>query len=69
MFSIHIADDVIVGSKCTIQADIGERAMIGANSVVSRPVPAYTFAVGAPCRPLNYFGPPELAPEGVPVAK
>jgi acetyltransferase-like isoleucine patch superfamily enzyme len=39
-------------------ADIGTRAFIGANAVVSRPVPAYTVAVGAPARPIEYFGPP-----------
>ena len=57
---IKIADDAVVSSKCTVVADIGERAFIGANSVVSKSVPAFTVAVGAPAtRPVEYFGPRE----------
>lgn len=55
---ITIEDDAVVTTKCTIMANIGERAFIGANSVVTRPVPPYTVAVGAPARPIEYFGPP-----------
>ena len=51
--------------KCTILADIGERALVAANSVVTRPVPAYCLAAGAPARTVEYFGPPELRPPGV----
>ena len=60
---LRIEDDAVVTSKCTIMADIGRRAFIGANSVVSRPVPPYTVAVGAPARPIDYFGPPGQEPE------
>jgi acetyltransferase-like isoleucine patch superfamily enzyme len=64
---LRIEDHATVTTKCSIMADIGTRAFIGANSVVSRPIPAYTVAVGAPARPIDYFGPPgeepdELAP-------
>ena len=59
---LRIEDDATVTTKCTIMADIGKRAFIGANAVVSRPVPAYTVAVGAPAKPIEYFGPPGLAP-------
>lgn len=55
---IHVGDDAVVTTKCTVMSSIGERAFIGANSVVSRPVPPYTVAVGAPARPIDYFGPP-----------
>lgn len=63
---IRIADDVTTTTKCTILADIGTRAFIGANTVVTKPVPAYTVAVGKPARVVDYFGPegqepPELA--------
>jgi galactoside O-acetyltransferase len=54
---VTIADDVTVTTKCTIMADIGTRAVIGANSVVTRPVAPYTVAVGAPAREVDYFGP------------
>jgi acetyltransferase-like isoleucine patch superfamily enzyme len=56
---VRIEDDATITTKCTIMADIGERAFIGANSVVTRPVPAFTVAVGAPAKPVEYFGPPE----------
>jgi acetyltransferase-like isoleucine patch superfamily enzyme len=57
---IVIEDDVTVTTKCTIMAPIGTRAFIGANTVVTKPVPAYTVAAGAPARVIDYFGPEEL---------
>ena len=61
---VHIADDATITTKCSIMADVGTRAFIGANAVVSKPVPPYTVAVGAPARPIDYFGPPGQEPEG-----
>jgi acetyltransferase-like isoleucine patch superfamily enzyme len=55
---VRIEDDAVITTKCTIMADVGTRAFIGANSVVTRPIPPYTVAVGAPARPIEYFGPP-----------
>jgi acetyltransferase-like isoleucine patch superfamily enzyme len=60
-----IEDEAVVTSKCTIMANVGRRAFIGAGAVVSRPIPAYTVAVGAPARPIDYFGPPGEEPEGL----
>jgi acetyltransferase-like isoleucine patch superfamily enzyme len=62
---LRIEDDAVITTKCTIMADVGERAFVGANSVVTRPVPAYTVAVGAPARPIDYFGPPGEEPAGL----
>ena len=59
---IRIADDVTVTTKCTIIADIGTRAFIGANALVTKPVPAYTVNGGVPSRVLDYFGPDAEAP-------
>jgi acetyltransferase-like isoleucine patch superfamily enzyme len=59
---IRIEDDATITTKCTIMADVGRRAFVGANAVVTRPVPAYTVAVGAPARPIEYFGPPGEEP-------
>ena len=59
---LRIGDGVGVSDKCTIQADIGERAMIGSQSVVDRPIPPFCTAVGAPARVVRYFGPPEHDP-------
>ncbi len=59
---IKIEEDATTTSKCTIMADIGRRAFIGAGAVVTKPVPAYTVAVGAPARAIDYFGPPGHEP-------
>ena len=59
---VKIADDVTTLTKCTLLADIGTKATVAANSVVSKPVPAYSLVGGVPARLIDYFGPPELAP-------
>ena len=59
---IRIGDDAVITTKCTVIADVGERAFLGANSVVTRPIPAFCVAVGAPARAVDYFGPPERRP-------
>jgi acetyltransferase-like isoleucine patch superfamily enzyme len=63
---LRIAHHVTTTTKCTIIADIGERTFVGANSVVSRELPPYCLVVGAPARPIEYFGPPGQGPPGVP---
>jgi acetyltransferase-like isoleucine patch superfamily enzyme len=55
---VRIGKGAAVTSKCSLMADLGERAFIGANSVVTRPIPPYCVAVGAPARVIDYFGPP-----------
>jgi len=55
---IVIEDDATITTKCSIMAGVGRRAFVGANAVVTRPIPPYTVAVGAPARPVDYFGPP-----------
>jgi acetyltransferase-like isoleucine patch superfamily enzyme len=62
---ITIGDNAIVTSKCTILNSIGEGAVIGANSVVTQPIPPYCLAVGAPARVVDYFGPEDMRPEGI----
>jgi acetyltransferase-like isoleucine patch superfamily enzyme len=59
---ITIGDGAVITSKCTVLANIGERALIGANSVVINPIPSFCLAVGAPARVVEYFGPPEQRP-------
>ena len=62
---ITIGSGVAVYSKSTIVADVGDHAVIATGSVVTKPVPPYCFVGGAPARILEYFGPPELRPEGI----
>jgi acetyltransferase-like isoleucine patch superfamily enzyme len=63
---VRIGDGALISSKCTVMADVGERAVVGANAVVTRPVAAFTVSAGVPARPIEYFGPPEHAPLATP---
>lgn len=49
---LTIGEDVFVGTKVTILVggDIGRGAIIGACSLVTKPVPPYAIAVGSPAR-------------------
>jgi acetyltransferase-like isoleucine patch superfamily enzyme len=62
---ITIGEGAAILSNCTILASVGNRAVVGAHSVVTTPVPDYCLAVGAPARVVEYFGPPDLAPSDV----
>ena len=62
---IEIADDALILAKGTVIASIGERGVVGANSVVTKPVPPYTVVGGTPARPIDYFGPEGSEPEGL----
>ena len=61
---IRIEDDVQIHSKCTIVNSIGTRAIIGANAMVTKPIPPYCVAGGVPATVIDYFGPPGQEPPG-----
>jgi len=63
---IVIGDGAIVMTKCTVINSIGEKSVIGANSLVTRSIPAFCVAGGVPARVIEYFGPPESRPADVP---
>jgi len=65
---VTLEDHVTTTTKCTIIANIGTRTFVGANSVVSRPLPAYCVAAGSPARVLEYFGPPGQEPPEISAA-
>jgi acetyltransferase-like isoleucine patch superfamily enzyme len=52
---LTIADHVTVMAKCTVSADIDARTVVGANSVVLKPLPARCLAAGSPAEVLGYF--------------
>ena len=62
---IVIGEGASVMAKSTVLADIGTGAFVGANSVVTNPVPAYCLAAGTPAKVIDYFGPPDLRPTGL----
>ncbi len=53
-----------IGSGATILAnvEVGERAIVGAGSVVTRSVPARAIVVGNPAKILRYIDEPRQAP-------
>lgn len=53
--SIRIGNNVWIGEKSSILGNvtIGDGAIIGANSVVTHDVPAYSIAVGCPARVIK----------------
>jgi acetyltransferase-like isoleucine patch superfamily enzyme len=62
---ITVGDGALVLTNCTVVASIGAGAVVGANSVVTRPVPDFCLAVGAPARVIEYFGPPDRRPPSI----
>ena len=60
---ITIGDDVGVMAKATVINDVGERSFVGANSVVTKPVPPYSVAAGVPAQVIESLRP---SPTGTP---
>ena len=55
-------DGAIIMTKSTVLASVGERALVGAHSLVTKPVPAFCFAAGTPARVIEHFGRSDDAP-------
>lgn len=55
---VVIGEDTWIGAKVTVMAGvtIGNKAIVGANSVVTKDVPDYAVVVGAPARIIKYRG-------------
>lgn len=47
---VTIGADSWIGDRAIVMADIGRQCVVGAGSVVTRPVPDYAIAVGNPAR-------------------
>jgi acetyltransferase-like isoleucine patch superfamily enzyme len=47
---VKIGQDTWIGDRAVIMADVGEHCVIGAGSVVTKPIPDYAIAVGNPAR-------------------
>ncbi len=52
---ITLGDYVFTGANCVIMASMGEHCILGAGSVVIKPLPAYTMCVGSPARVIKRF--------------
>ena len=55
---VHIGENVWIGTGAIILpgVHIGRNSVIGAGSVVTRDIPAYSLAVGNPCRVIREIG-------------
>lgn len=51
---VTIGRDTWVGDRAVIMADVGEHCVVGAGSVVTRPVPGYAIVVGSPARIVGW---------------
>ncbi|MHC6229966.1 CatB-related O-acetyltransferase [Arthrobacter sp. MMS24-T111] len=60
--NINVGSDVWIGARTLVLAgvNIGDGAVIGAGSLVSRDVPPYSICVGQPARPVKFRIPQEL---------
>jgi acetyltransferase-like isoleucine patch superfamily enzyme len=54
---IVIEDNVSVMTKSTILNSIGQRSVIAAHSVVTKPIPPFVLAGGAPAKVIESFAP------------
>lgn len=55
--SVRIGDDALIHAKCTIVASVGERTVVGANSLVNKELPGYVIAGGVPARVIGELSP------------
>ncbi|MDE7370423.1 MAG: acyltransferase, partial [Desulfovibrio sp.] len=60
---VTIGDHAWLGMQCIVLkgVTIGEGAIVGAGSVVTRDIPPRTLAAGAPARVIRHLGPKEGA--------
>jgi len=56
LFFVEIENDVWIGANVTIMdgVKIGNGAVIGANSLVTKNIPPYAVAMGTPVKIINY---------------
>lgn len=51
---VTIGRDTWIGDRAIIMADVGKHCVIGAGSVVTKPIPDYAIAIGAPARVVRF---------------
>ena len=54
--TVTVGADCWLGAAAIVMADVGEGATIGAGSVVTKPIPARSVAVGSPARVVEQAG-------------
>lgn len=56
---VAIGADTWIGNRTVVMASVGEQCVIGAGSVVNKPLEARSIAVGSPARVVGTRGPAE----------
>jgi acetyltransferase-like isoleucine patch superfamily enzyme len=51
---VTIGEDTWLGDRALIMADVGAHCVIGAGSIVTKPIPDYAVAVGAPAKVVKF---------------
>jgi acetyltransferase-like isoleucine patch superfamily enzyme len=51
---VTIGNDTWIGDRAVVLADIGSHCVVGAGSVVTKPLPDYAIAVGVPAKIVRY---------------
>jgi acetyltransferase-like isoleucine patch superfamily enzyme len=51
---IRIGKDSWIGDRAVVLADVGKHCVVGAGSVVTKPIPDYAIAVGVPAKVIRY---------------
>jgi virginiamycin A acetyltransferase len=50
---VHIGAGSWIGSLSVVMADVGRQSVIGAGTIVTKPIPEYAFAAGVPARVIR----------------
>ena len=50
---IKIGQNCWIGTNCVVFSDVGDNAIVGAGSVVCKPIPPNVKAAGSPARPIE----------------
>jgi acetyltransferase-like isoleucine patch superfamily enzyme len=51
---VTVGRDTWIGERAAVLADVGSHCVIGAGSVVTKPIPDYAIAAGVPARVIRY---------------
>ncbi|MBU0982882.1 MAG: acyltransferase [candidate division Zixibacteria bacterium] len=51
---VHIGTGCFIGEKATVMADVGDKTIVGAGTMVVRDIPDYEVAVGNPARVVKH---------------
>jgi len=51
---VTIGEDTWIGDRAIVLANVGKHCVIGAGSVVNKPIPDYAIAVGVPAKVVRY---------------